>query len=392
MNKAIITTINNILFLFIYEGERLVECHPFVKNNTLKIGNIYIGRVEKVVKNIQGAFIRLDSENVGYLPLDNKPYRVLNRVLPKGLPSIAENDTILVQVEQEPLKLKQAKVTGNISLHGNLIALDLEKSRCGISKKIKSHDWLSELRKRKFADSPYGYILRTACQNATEEEICKEYHQLTKKMDELLTMAQYEKKTGCIYEGKPDYVEILNMYGFHRLDVVKTDSLEVYDVLKKENIASLQLYEEEYPLSKLLGLETELSHILSKKVWLKSGGFLIIEPTEAMVVVDVNTGKSIGKKNRDTHILNINLEAAREIARQIRLRNLSGIIMIDFINMETEQSKQILSGTLAKELGMDKVSSRLIDITKLDLYEVTRKKIRKPIYEMVEENFLKRKD
>ena len=143
------------------------------------------------------------------------------------------------------------------------------------------------------------------------------------------------------------------------------------------------MYENEYPLSKLYSLETELEHILSPKIWLKSGGFLIIEPTEAMVVVDVNTGKSIGKKDRERHILNINTEAAIEIARQIRLRNLSGIIMVDFINMEASDSKKSLTATIKKELAKDKVPSHFVDITKLELYEITRKKIRKPIYEYI---------
>ena len=138
-----------------------------------------------------------------------------------------------------------------------------------------------------------------------------------------------------------------------------------------------------HPLCKLFSLETELSHILSKKVWLKSGGFLIIEPTEAMVVIDVNTGKSIGKKDRDKHILKINLEAAIEITRQIRLRNLSGIIMIDFINMQDKTNKEQIAKVIERQLSQDKVPGYLVDITKLDIFELTRKKIRKPIHEIL---------
>ena len=163
MNKAVITKLNLTFFLFIYEEDELVECHPFQMEKSLRIGNVYIGRVDKVVRNIQSAFIRLDSEQIGYLPLDSKPYRVLNRNLPKGLPSIAENDQILVQVEQEAQKMKQARVTGNISCSGRYVSLDLQRGRVGVSKKIRDLKRSEEL--KKLAWNPeYGCIFRTACE------------------------------------------------------------------------------------------------------------------------------------------------------------------------------------------------------------------------------------
>lgn len=382
MTKAVITSVNSIQFLFLYENDELVECHPLLKDNSLQIGNVYVGRVEKVVKNIQSAFVRLDEENVGYLPLDDSPYICLNRQLPKGLPSIAENDLILVQVLQEPMKLKQARITGNISLGGRLIAIDLDKGRNGISKKIKNEVRKEELKSLILNESIYGHVIRTDSEEASDEQILDEYKYLCDKMDELIHKATYQKRQGLLVSDQETYVKILDSYGFSRIDQIKTDSVEVFTVLEPILGSKVALYEEEYPLAKLLGLETELSHILSQKVWLKSGGFLIIEPTEAMVVIDVNTGKSIGKKNREEHVIKINKEAALEITRQIRLRNLSGIIMVDFINMEEERRKE-LAAFITKELSKDKVPSYLVDITKLELYEITRKKIRKPIYEFL---------
>ena len=132
---------------------------------------------------------------------------------------------------------------------------------------------------------------------------------------------------------------------------------------------------------KLLRLETELERLLNKKVWLKSGGFLVIEPTEAMVVIDVNSGKSIGKKNKDAHVLKLNLEAASEITRQLRLRNLSGIIMIDFINMNRDEDKQQVVKCLEQGLRRDKIPGYFMEITKLDVFELTRKKVRRPLHE-----------
>ncbi len=386
MNKAVITKLNDQAFLLIYEEDVLVECHPLIKDKPLQIGDIYIGRVEKVVKNIQSAFIRLDKENVGYLPLNDKPALILNRKLPKGLPSIAENDLILVQVEQEPQKMKQARVTGNICLSGNYVAMDLSKGTVGVSKKIKDKQRIGELRQlvKEYSqlEASYGIVFRTASEHAGSAQILGEINRFTEELDQIIHKAQYERNTGILHKGTKEWVTLLGEYGISRIDEAKTDLPEVYKELSGI-VSNAVFYEEDYPLSKLLGLETELSKVLNKKVWLKSGGFLIIEPTEAMVVIDVNSGKSIGKKNKDAHILKLNLEAASEITRQLRLRNLSGIIMIDFINMSREEDKVKVIHCLEQGLKNDKVPGYFIEVTKLDVFELTRKKIRKPLHEMI---------
>lgn len=396
MNQAVITQLNDMSFLLIYEEDELAECHPLLEKQSLQIGSIYIGRVEKVVKNIQSAFIRLDADHVGYLPLNDKPAIILNRTLPKGLPSIAENDLILVQVEQEPQKMKQARVTGNISLGGNYVVLDLQQGITRVSKKIKDAEQVKELKNLISTrtgicetNSPqlgkwsYGCVCRTACEQADSQMILSEYESLFNEFDQLIHRAVYERRTGCIKAGKKEYLAILEEYGINRIDEVKTDKPEVAELLKG-SVSKVVLYEDEaYPLSKLLSLETEINKLLNKKVWLKSGGFLIIEPMEAMVVIDVNSGKSIGKKNKETHIFEINMEAAREITRQLRLRNLSGIIMVDFINMEENLHKQQIIKCLEEGFRKDKVPGYFIEITKLDVFELTRKKIRKPLHEVM---------
>lgn len=387
MNKAIITEWNHQTFLLIYEEDILVECHPLMKDNSLQIGDIYIGRVEKVVKNIQSAFIRLDKGNVGYLPLDDKPALVLNRRLPKGLSSIAENDMVLVQVEQEPQKMKQARVTGNIHLSGNYVVMDLSERKAGISKKIKDKQRINELKQLATehmaqSEDSYGLVFRTASEHADSALISAEIIHFMQEFDEIIHKARYGRNTGLLKKGKEEWLALLEEYGVSRLDEIKTDLPEIYKRLS--GFASkAAFYEEAYPLYKLLGLETELSRILNKKVWLKSGGFLIIEPTEAMVVIDVNSGKSIGRKNKDAHILKLNLEAASEITRQLRLRNLSGIIMVDFINMEKEEDKTQVIHCLEQGLKKDKVPGYFIEVTKLDVFELTRKKIRRPLHEVI---------
>lgn len=406
MTRAVITTCNNIQYLLIYEENNLAECHPLISNDSFQIGNIYIGRVEKVVKNIQSAFIRLDEDHVGYLPLNDKPAMVLNRTLPKGLPSIAEGDKVLVQVEQEALKMKQARVTGNISLAGNYAALDLLTGMVGVSNKIRNAERVEELKTMVSSDMPYGVIFRTACEQARNDAIRAELQQLSTQMDQIIHKAEYERNTGLIQGGKTEYLAIMEEYGWARIDEIQTDNKVIYEELyaKKNFVTStnapsdqnyvpgnnsdvnqprLLYYEDEYPLYKLLSLEIEITHLLDRRVWLKSGGFLVIEPTEAMVVIDVNTGKSIGKKRQEEHLLKVNEEAAVEIAKQLRLRNLSGIILVDFINMKQPESRDKLIRTLKSVLHKDKVPSRFVDVTALELYEITRKKIRRPLYEMI---------
>ena len=406
MTRAVITECNNIQYLLIYEENSLAECHPLISNDTCQIGNIYIGRVEKVVKNIQSAFIRLDEDHVGYLPLNDKPAMVLNRTLPKGLPSIAEGDKVLVQVEQEALKMKQARVTGNISLAGNYAALDLLTGMVGVSNKIRNAERVEELKTMVSSDMPYGVIFRTACEQARNDAIWAELQHLSTQMDQIIHKAEYERNTGLIQGGKPEYLAIMEEYGWARIDEIQTDNKVIYEELyaKKNLVTStnassdqnhvpnndsdvdqprILYYEDEYPLYKLLSLETEITHLLDRRVWLKSGGFLVIEPTEAMVVIDVNTGKSIGKKRQEEHLLKVNEEAAVEIAKQLRLRNLSGIILVDFINMKQTESRDKLIRTLKSVLHKDKVPSRFVDVTALELYEITRKKIRRPLHEMI---------
>ena len=385
MTKFVITQFHNITFLLIYENEILVECHPLIEDESPRIGSIYIGRVEKVVKNIQAAFIRIDEEHVGYLPLDSSSAYVLNRQLPKGLPSIAENDYVLVQVTKEATKLKQARLSGEIQITGDYISLLQKETNPGVSKKIKNPQRTQEL-KNLITDSSYGIIYRTACENVENNVILSEYDKLSQTLDKILQKAKYEKKIGVIQEADSLMLQILKEYGLERISKIQTDLTRVYLQLQAEIGEIVSLYDDpSLPLNKLLSLETQLQHMLNKKVWLKSGGFLIIEPTEAMVVIDVNSGKSIGKKNKDTHIYETNKEAAYEIVKQLRLRNLSGIIMVDFINMTNSSHKHEIIRILEEGFRKDKIPAYFVEITKLDLFELTRKKLRKPLHELIKD-------
>ena len=195
----------------------------------------------------------------------------------------------------------------------------------------------------------------------------------------------------CIYRALPGYIAAIRDSYSGTLDGIVTDIPAYYEELKDyleeyqaEDADKLTLYEDKLlPLSKLYSLDSALEHALNKHVWLKSGGYLVIEPTEAMVVIDVNTGKYSGKKKMQDTICRINMEAADEIGRQLRLRNLSGIILIDFIDMEREEDREMLMRHLGDVVSKDPVKTTVVDMTRLNLVEVTRKKVRKPLYEQI---------
>ena len=188
----------------------------------------------------------------------------------------------------------------------------------------------------------------------------------------------------CFYQPEPEIIRLIKNIPLDSYDEIVTDLPDLYDILIKAfSDKSVRLYQDEMlTLSKLYSIETHLKEALAKKVWLSCGGYLVIEPTEAMVVIDVNSGKSIGKgKESRDYCLKVNLEAAKEVARQLRLRNYSGMIMVDFINMEEDVDNQTLMETLDRILQEDKVRTRLVDMTPLGIVEITRKKVSKPLFD-----------
>ena len=373
------------------------------------VNHIYKGTIQNILPALQAAFVNIGRKKNAFLYLgDIFPRAATKEEIQQMHLSVGQS--ILVQVIKEERGTKGAKVTGNISLVGNYAALDLLTGMVGVSNKIRNAERVEELKAIVPADMPYGVIFRTACEQAENDAIQAELQQLTTQMDQIMHRAEYERNTGLIQGGKPEYLAIMEEYGWTRIDEIQTDNKVIYEELsariipcnsviskkilsdhndtndKKAEVGEPQLiyYEDEYPLYKLLNLESEISHLLDKRVWLKSGGFLVIEPTEAMVVIDVNTGKSIGKKRQEEHLWKVNEEAAIEIAKQLRLRNLSGIILVDFINMKQSESRDRLIRTLKAALRKDKVPSRFVDVTALELYEITRKKTRRPLYECID--------
>lgn len=397
----------HILSLLLNEG-RLTEVNAYpsaagtaadLNTDICTLGSIYAGKINHVVKNINAAFVDLTQNRRAFLPLDGKTKpRLLNRLYDGRL---LAGDEILVQVEREAVKTKDPVVTAELSFSGRYAVLIPSeapgrlvfsgKLDTAAKKRLKEYlppEELTEVLKNA------SLIIRTNAGELTESlPLVSDIRRLAALAGQVLSIADKRTCYSCLYRpARPYLMEIRDTYT-DQYDIIITDDRELYeettDFLRAqypEELSRLQYYEDSrVSLSNLYGLTAKLKEATETRVWLKSGGYLVIEPTEALTVIDVNSGKYSGKKGiRDTFRL-LNREAALEIARQLRLRNLSGIILVDFINMEEADDRQELLDFLSAQLKRDPVKTALIDMTPLGLVEITRKKIRRPLKEQLEQ-------
>ena len=379
------------------------------------LGNIYVGRVENVVNNINAAFIEYARGKKGYYSLtDNEHHIFLN---PKNNDRMCIGDLVLVQVSREGVKTKEPTLTGRIGITGRYCALTLdcksENSSVFISKKITDEDRRSYLKGivkdamnnalnaytassvnsiPTASDMHFNIIVRTNAEDAPEEPVTAEVSRIVTTMCDILKDAVTRKGLTRMYSPEESCLEDVQNMRATNLEKIITDIPEVYDSVRRylgENepgeAAKLEFYDDmQLPLNKLYSVESQISTALNKRVWLPSGGYLVIEPTEALTVIDVNTGKFDGRNaDREKTFLKTNLEACAEIARQLILRNISGIIIIDFINLCEKDNRNIIQDTMKKYLAADPVKAVFVEFTGLDLMEVTRKKIKKPLHEIL---------
>lgn len=365
-------------------------------NKTFLLNNIYIGRIQKVVPGLNAAFVEISPGVSGYYSLsENKSHHfVSGSDAPGRKPK--EGDEIVVQVSREAIKTKALVLTGLISMAGRFCVITAGRSGIGFSSKVTDSQQKNRIRSLLQellgeTEEQLGIIVRTNARTADMDQIRDEYNSLIQQYRELKNSWRLRTCYSCLYQAMPSYIAgIRDSYAEDLGDIV-TDDPGLYEELKNylqvyqpEDQDKLALYQDSLlSLSKLYSLDSVIERALGKQVWLKSGGYLVIEPTEAMVVIDVNTGKYSGKKRLEETIKKINLEAAEEIGRQLRLRNLSGIIMVDFIDMEQEEDRRELLEHLTRVVSKDPVKTTVIDMTRLNLVEMTRKKVRKPLHEQV---------
>ena len=390
--QLIITKTEQKVITTLMENNVVVEMHcaDYMQDGSMVLGNVYIGKIKNIVANINAAFVEIAPGIECYYPLDEAVRPIFTNKV--GKKAFCIGDELVVQISREALKTKAFSVTGKLSFTGKYAVLTYGDTRIGVSAKIPKvkKEELQQLVKP-YTDEEYGIILRTNAKDAKSTDILSEIETLIAEYKKLKQTASTRVCFSCLKKAPATYLaELKNVYQEGLEEIVVEDKIlfsEIEDYLKQyqpDDLQKLRLYEDKLlPLHKLYGIEKHLEDALKERVWLKSGAYLVIQPTEALTVIDVNTGKCISKKKEDETYYKLNLEAAKEAARQIRLRNLSGIILVDFINMKSNEYKEMLLGNFRTYLQTDPVETVLVDMTKLELVEITRKKIRKTLKETV---------
>lgn len=374
----------------LFEDQRMIEvsCERLERPSIL--GNIYIGRVKNIQKNLNAAFIEISPGQMGYYPLEHCKSPIYVKKI--NSPNLVQGDELLVQIEKENLKTKLPVLSTNINLSGTYIVLTSENKTVGVSSKIKG-----EARRRLMLLSEqmqceeFGVVIRTNAAKASDEIILEEFFKLKSEFLHMVETARFRTCFSCLKTNIPGYLKALQSVNFEQLEEIITDIPEIYEEIQDiakdhQQLREIQvrLYNDKLlSLSSLYNIDKQMERALGKTVWLPSGGYLVIEPTEALTVVDVNSGKSVTKKHPQEHFLKINKEAAQEVAHQLRLRNISGIIIVDFIDLKSKEDKQELLGYLNQQVKSDPIPVQVVDMTKLDLVEITRKKVSKSLKEQL---------
>lgn len=369
-----------------------------------KIDSIYIGKVKNVVKNIDACFVEIADKELCFLPMKDARFPfLLNRTYDKRL---LEGDELLVQINRDAQKNKQASVTAHISLANSAFAISIGSDHVGFSGKLtpeKKADIRLFLEKKglmykghftwaKYASEEntsalfqrilsVGLIVRTQAGSMEQEQMLEALQEIMEEFLKLLQDSLHRTCFTCVKEGPAAYEAVLQSIAYPgEYQELLTDDETLYKQLSvdaKEGSLSkaIRLYQDNtLSLASLYSLEQRMEEALGTRVWLKSGGYLVIEPTEALTVIDVNSGKYSARKTSAQMASLINEEAAIEVARQLRLRNLSGMIVVDFINMSSNEQEEALLTTLRNAVKYDKQTVHVVDITPLGLVEITRKK------------------
>ena len=336
--------------------------------------------------------MEIEGGQLCYLPLEEVRAPIYTR--PKKQEQLLPGDELFVQVSREAVKTKAPSVTTNLSLTGKYLVLTTENRVLGYSSRLKSEQkarlkaWIE-----KWGPLPSGLIVRTNAGGAEEKELLEEYHRLCEQYHFLTEQAIHRNVCSCVLRSRPAYLTSILGSRSESLKEILTDDRELYEQIREflmeempKDAGKVRLYEDRMlPLKALYRLEKGLADGLCEKVWLKSGAYLVIEPTEALTVIDVNTGKYTGGSKKQKVIQKINQEAAKEIARQLRLRNLSGIILVDFVDMKEKEAQEELLAFMRELLKKDPMKAAAVDLTPLGLMELTRKKQRKPLLEQAKE-------
>lgn len=355
------------------EDYKIVERY-IIKNQDNIEGNIYIGIIKNIVPGIKAAFVDIGKEKNAFIHFED---------LYKINEEIKLNKKILVQVQKNPIKQKGAKLTANIKLTGRQIVLMPKTNFITISRKIEDEAQKQRLKElvEKYIPNGFGAIIRTSCISATEEEISQDIQRLVNRWNNIQKdMLENESDLPCLIEENNDIIKslILGTADGNMNRIITNNEmfnkeienfLEAYNLDKNVKVGYEKDVFEKYTMQK------ELQELENNKVWLRCGGYIVIDKTEALTAIDVNSGKCVGKDNLEDTILRVNTEAAKEIAKQLRLRDIGGIIIIDFIDMQEAISKTKLLECFVEETKKDRAKVQVEGFSKLNLLELTRKQM-----------------
>ncbi len=365
------------------------------------VGNIYQGRICRVLPGMEAAFVDIGLERAAFLHVSD--------IRPETLPGtdtasgdraesaitelVREGQELVVQVIKDPIGTKGARLTTHVTLPSRFLVFLADADVAGVSVKIdgdRERQRLKEVVNAFRAEFGGGYIVRTAAEGAESEALRADMQFLQRLWTSIRERIGQTSGIGVLYEDLPLVLRVLRDFVGDSVEKVRIDSretcqrmLQFADQFVPDMAPRLEHYPGERPIFELYGIEDEIQRALGKKVPLKSGGYLVVDQTEAMTTIDVNTGAYVGHRNLEETIFKTNLEAAAAIARQLRLRNLGGIIILDFIDMLSEEHRQAVLKALEKHLEKDRARSHISQVSPLGLVEMTRKRTRESLEQVL---------
>lgn len=384
MRELLINNQNDKNLIFLIEDKKIVEYYEDSKEHKNLDGNIYIGKVQNIVPGLEAAFINLGEDKNAFihkkdiLPKQDEAKEKFQNSTPITK-LIKPGDPLLVEVKKDKMQTKGARVSTHIGLRGRMIVLMPNSPYVTLSSKIQDEEKRKNLKEKISAILPEGMgaIIRTTAEKASEEEIVEDVKYQIEKW-KTIQNTEFEKYPVKIYDSggifKKTIIDLID-FDLDRIVVNTKENLEKVQTIIEEIGGKTKIDLEEKDLSKLYDIEKQISKMNSNKIWLKSGGFITIDRTEALTAIDVNTGKFIGDTNVEETIYKVNEEAAKEIAKQLRLRDIGGIIVIDFIDMHKKENIEKIIKALQDFCLEDRSRVQIEEFTKLNLLELTRKQI-----------------
>ncbi len=391
------------------EDGQLVEMMLARADQGRLLGDIYLGKVEAVLPGIQAAFVDIGTDKAGFLHVSDLDMgddddenggggggrRGRDRKYPPIQDHIRKGQEIIVQVTKEPISTKGPRLTAEISLPGRFLVYMPGSSRVGVSRKIEDREERSRLRKLAKGVLPEdagGIIVRTVGEELNQETFEKDFKRLSSRWRKILKKREGVKAPSPLHgEAKLISGVIRDLFS-NRFESITVNDKGIYNEILQyvKSVAPelkdrVRLYTGSESLFDKYGVEEEFQATLQKKAMLPSGAYIVIEPTEALVSIDVNTGRYKGKKDPETTILKTNLEATQEIARQLRLRDIGGIIVCDFIDMESQKNRDRVLNELRTHLGRDRARTKAFEVSSLGLVEMTRQRVRPSLFQTLTE-------